>query len=456
MTGWSRSAEIAARAQAVIPGGVSSSLRFLDPPRVFTRAKGGHVWDADDNEYVDFHAAFGPVILGHADDRVRERAMETAREIDVMGAGSVELEIALAEKLVDIVPSAEKVLFSNSGSETTYHAIRVSRAATGRPLVVKFQGCYHGWHDYIGANVISSAGMVGKVDPISAGTLPQALDWLVVLPFNDVEAFEQLMRTRGNEVAAVILEPIIHTIGCVVPSPAFVESLRRMTREFGSILIFDEVVTGFRHHIGGYQAICGVTPDLTTLAKAMANGYPVAALCGRADLMDRFNTRPDGTVMFGGTFNGHPMAMAAALATIEILEAEDGAIYRYIYRLGEMVRSGLQEIVDRVGLTARPTSFGSVFVTYFTDREVRSFDDALTSDPELYVGFHREMTERGFLMLPLNLKRNHLMASHSEEDVNRMLQAAEDVLSGFARRRRRPTAPPLPVPEPATAQVAAP
>jgi glutamate-1-semialdehyde 2,1-aminomutase len=440
VTDGSRSAGIAARARAVIPGGVSSSLRFLDPPRVFTRAKGGHVWDAEGREYVDFHAAFGPVILGHADDRVRERAIETARELDVMGAGSVELEIALAEKLRQIVPSAQKVLFSNSGSETTYHAIRVSRAATGRPLVVKFQGCYHGWHDYIGANVISSLEMVGKVDPISAGILPQALEWLVVLPFNDIEAFDQLMGTRGHEVAAVIVEPIIHTIGCVVPSQAFVEALRRSTTEHGSILIFDEVVTGFRHHLGGYQAICGVTPDLTTLAKAMANGYPVAALCGRADLMDRFNTRPDGTVMFGGTFNGHPMSMAAALATIEILEAEDGAIYRHLYRLGDLARTGLQSIVDRVGLSARATSFGSVFVTYFTDRDVRSFDDALTSDAELYVGFHREMTERGFLMLPLNLKRNHLMASHSDEDVARMLQAAEDVLGGFARRRTRPTA----------------
>ena len=438
-----RSAALAARAQAVIPGGVSSSLRFLDPPLVFTRARGSRIWDADGREYIDFHAGFGPIIVGHADDRIRERAMETAAELDVIGAGSSELEIQLAEKIREHVPSAERVLYSNSGSEATYHAIRVSRAATGRPLVVKFQGCYHGWHDYIAANVISHPDRVGTIDPISAGVLPQALDWLVVLPFNDVEALEAVMRERGHEIAAVILEPVIHTIGCVVPSGEFMEALRRTTTESGSVLIFDEVVTGFRHHLGGYQAICGVTPDLTTFAKAIANGYPLAVLCGRADLMDLFNTRPDGTVMFGGTYNGHPMSLAAALATIEILEADDRAIHRRLFRLGQTIQTELQAIVDRLGLVAQPTSFGSIFVCYFTEGEVRSFDDALTSDADLYVAFHRGMTERGFLMLPLNLKRNHLMAAHSDEDVARMLQAAEDVLRRLAvRRSLRPASDP--------------
>jgi glutamate-1-semialdehyde 2,1-aminomutase len=432
--GTARSVELSERAQRVIPGGVSSSLRFLDPPRVFTRARGSRIWDADGREYIDFHAGFGPIILGHADDRVREVAMETAAEIDVIGAGSSELEIQLAEKIREHVPSAERVLFSNSGSEATYHAIRVARAATGRNLVVKFQGCYHGWHDYIAANVISQPDRVGSIDPISAGILPQALEWLVVLPFNDVEALDDLMRERGHEIAAVILEPVIHTIGCVVPTDEFMSALRRTTTEAGSILIFDEVVTGFRHDLGGYQAICGITPDLTTFAKAIANGYPLAVLCGRADLMERFNTRPEGTVMFGGTYNGHPLSMAAALATIEILEADDRAIHRRLFRLGKTIQTELEGIVDRLGLVATPASFGSVFVCYFTEGQVRSFDDALTSDAEMYVAFHRGMTERGFLMLPLNLKRNHLMAAHSDEDVARMLQAAEDVLGGLAGR----------------------
>lgn len=437
MSTTTRSVALSARAQRIIPGGVSSSLRFLDPPRVFTRARGSRVWDADGREYIDFHAGFGPTILGHADDRVRERVSETSAQIDIVGAGSTELEIALAEKIHEHVPSAERVLFTSTGSEATYHAIRLARAATGRPLVVKFQGAYHGWHDYIAANVISRPERVGTIDPISEGILPQALDWLVVLPFNDVDALESLLRERGHEIAAVIVEPVIHTIGCVIPTEAFMAALRRTTLASGSILIFDEVVTGFRHDLGGYQALCGVTPDLTTFAKAMANGYPIAVLCGRADLMERFNTRPEGTVMYGGTFNGHPASLAAALATIEILEADDRAIHRRLFRLGAEIQAGLEGIADRVGLTARPVSFGSVFVCYFTDRDVRSFDDALTNDADLYVAFHREMTERGFLMLPLNLKRNHLTAAHSDEDVARMLQAAEDVLGELAARRSR-------------------
>ncbi|HVA85416.1 MAG TPA: aspartate aminotransferase family protein, partial [Candidatus Saccharimonadales bacterium] len=425
-----------------IPGGVSSSLRVLDPPRVFVRAKGSHVWDADGNEYIDYNNAFGPIILGHADPGVEAAVHRTLEQVDLMGVGSTELEVRLAEKIREHVPSVEKILFCNSGSEATYHAIRVSRAVTARRVIVKFQGCYHGWHDYLAANVISVPERVGTIDPTSLGMLPDAMENLVVLRFNDVEQLEETMARRGDEIAAIIVEPIIHTIGCVVPSQAFVDTLRRTTAEHGSMLIFDEVVTGFRHDLGGYQAICGIRPDLSTFAKAMANGYPVAAVGGRADVMDHFNTRPGGDVMYGGTYNGHPLAMSAALATIAALEAGDRAIHRRTYALGERMRSGLEEIVDRLGLTARPTSFGSVFVVYFTDRVVRNFDDALTSDAELYVGFHRGMLERGFLMLPLNLKRNHINGAHTDEDVARTLQAAEDTLTELARRRPRQSASP--------------
>ena len=427
------SAAIVARAKRVMPGGVSSSLRHLDPPQVFTRAKGAYVWDAEGRRYVDFHASFGPIILGHADERIRDAVIRATRDVDLVGAGSTEHEVALAEKLCELVPSAERVLFCNSGSEATYHALRLSRAVTGRPLIVKFQGGYHGWHDSIAANVISEPSAMGRIDPISTGSLPQALERLVVLPFNDVAALEDLMADRGDEIAAIILEPVVHTIGCVVPTPHFLAALRRTTSEHGSILIFDEVVTGFRHDLAGFQGLSGVTPDLTTFAKAMANGYPIAALCGRADLMERFNTRPGGDVMYGGTYNGHPMGVAAALATIAILEADDRAIHRRLFRLGSLIETSLREIVDRLGLAATPTSFGSVFVCYFTDRPVLSFDDALTSDAGLYVEFHRRMTDKGFLMLPLNLKRNHLTAAHSDEDVASMLQCAEDVLTEMAR-----------------------
>jgi glutamate-1-semialdehyde 2,1-aminomutase len=410
----------------------------MDPPRVFVRAKGARVWDADGNEYVDYNNAFGPVILGHSDDRVEARVHETLQQIDIIGIGAMELEVRLAERIRGHVPSIEKVLFANSGSEATFHAIRVSRAFTNRKVIVKFQGCYHGWHDYIAANVISRPDRVGQIDPTSSGMLPDAMENLIVLRFNDVAQLEETMARRGDEIAAVILEPIIHTIGCVVPTQAFVDSLRRTTAEHGSMLIFDEVVTGFRHHLGGYQAICGIRPDLTTFAKAMANGYPIAALGGRADVMDRFNTRAGGDVMFGGTYNGHAVGVSAALATLDILEADDRAVHRHVYALGEAMRQGLEEITERLGITARPTSFGSVWVCYFTDRIVRNFEDALTSDADLYVGLHRGLIDRGFLTVPLNLKRNHISAAHTDEDIARTLDAAEDTLAELAAKRVRP------------------
>lgn len=424
------------RALQVIPGGVSSSMRGIEP-RAFVRAEGAYIWDADGNRYVDFHGAFGPIILGHADPHLAEKVHEGTASMDIVGAGVSELEVLLAEKLNRLIPSAQKVLFANSGSEATFHAIRVSRAFTGRRKLIKFQGCYHGWHDYTAANVISPAQKVGHLDPISSGIGKESLDELIVLRFNDVEQLETTMQRVGDQVACVILEPIIHTIGCVLPTQRFMETLRRTTAEHGAMLIFDEVVTGFRHHLGGYQAICGVTPDLTTLGKAIANGYPVAALAGRADVMDRFNTRLEGDVHFGGTFNGNAFSMVACLATIEALEADDGAIHKRLYALGERMRTGLDAIVERLGIPARPTSFGSVFVCYFTDRDVLSFDDALTSDPEMYVGFHREMTNRGFYMLPLNLKRNHLTAAHTVQDVDDALAAADDVLTQLAARSER-------------------
>jgi glutamate-1-semialdehyde 2,1-aminomutase len=421
-----------------MPGGVSSSLRAMDPPRVFVRARDQMVWDADGNAYVDYNNAFGPIILGHAHPGVDSAVHEALRQIDLLGIGATELEVRLAERLTGHVPSMERVLFCNSGSEATYHAIRVSRAATGRRVIVKFQGAYHGWHDYVAANVISHPDRVGAIDPISAGMLPDAMDNLLVLRFNDIEQLEEIMARRGHEIAAVIIEPVMHTIGCVVPSQEFMDALRRTTAEQGTVLIFDEVVTGFRHHLGGYQAICGIRPDLTTFAKAMANGYPIAALGGRADLMDRFNTRSGGDVMYGGTYNGHTMGVSAALATLDILEAGDGAIHRRLYRLGATMQAGLAEITERLGITARPVNFGSVWVCYFTDRPVRNFDDALTNDADLYVAFHRGLIDRGFLTVPINLKRNHITAAHTDEDIARTLQAAEDTLVELAAHRVRP------------------
>lgn len=421
----SKSSALYEFAKTGIPGGVNTSLRSMGLPLTFTRAKGSKIWDADGNEYIDYHCAFGPIILGHCHPKVNARVFETLEKLDLIGVGTTEQEAKLAQKICEHVPSAEKVLFCNSGAEATYSAVRLARAVTGKTEIIKFQGCYHGWHDYLLMNVISERSKIGRKDPLSAGMLKEAVDNTHVVAFNRLDDVEAKVHERKGKIAAIILEPIPHNIGCVLPKQEFLEGLRELTSREGIVLVFDEVVTGFRHSIGGYQKICGVTPDLTTLGKSIANGYPLAAICGNHELMNRFNTA-GGDVFFAGTFNAHPLSTTAALATIE--ELEDGSVYERIFALGNMVRHGLQEICNSIGLKAFATGFGSVFVTYFMDPPVENYEDLLRNDAGIFTTYRRSMIERGVFMLPLNLKRNHISASHSKEDIEKTLENARQVL----------------------------
>jgi glutamate-1-semialdehyde 2,1-aminomutase len=423
-----RSREIFETAQRYIPGGVSSANRRVEPNLTFARAEGAYIFDADGRRYIDYHAAFGPALLGHCHPEVNARVTEAIEHLDVFGVGAGELEARLAAKFVEHIPSAEKVLFCNSGSEATYQALRVARAATGRRKLIKFQGCYHGWHDAVLMNVITPADKVGTKHPLSAGMTPEVVDDTLVLRFNDVDELTRVIDEQGDEIAAVILEPIPHNIGAVLPHDAFLQALRRLTAERGIVLIFDEVVTGFRHTLGSYQAVAGITPDLTTMAKAIANGFPLAALCGRADLLDRCG--PDGDVFFAGTFNAHPVGVVASLATIEILERPGS--YEHMFRLGDRMREGMAELTARHGIEAVSTGFGSVFVTYFMSGPIDSYDDLLRNDVERFVRFRLGMIERGVYMLPVNLKRNHISLVHTDADIDLTLEAADDVLSRLA------------------------
>ena len=335
------------------------------------------------------------------------------------------------ERLVAAVPSVEKVLLTATGSEATFHALRVARTATGRRHILKFQGCYHGWHDAVAMNVISPAEKVGAKDPLSQGILPEVLDATIVCPFNDADAVERALEER--DVAAIILEPIPHNIGAVLPKPGFLERLRELATRHGTVLVFDEVITGFRHGLGGYQAVAGVTPDLTTLGKAMANGWPVSALGGKAELMELFSTTPGRPAFFAGTFNGHPATTAAALATIEKLEREP--VHEHVFRLGERARTGLQALYDRLGVPAVVSGFGSVFVSYFLEGPVVSYDDLLANDVDLFVGYRRELMKDGIFELPLNLKRSHMSYAHTDEDVDRLLEATEAAVGRFLSQR---------------------
>ena len=430
---YEKSAALYERANQFTPGGVHTSIRNVVPHLIFKKAEGACIYDADDNRYIDYQAAFGPYILGHCHPYVTQRVIEAIRRTDLYGVGTTDLEIILAEKIVKHVPSAEKVLFCNSGSEATYHAIRLSRAVTGRRKLIKFQGCYHGWHDYVARNMLSAPDRIGKRDPGSAGMMDEAVDNTLVCTFNDLDDVERTFKEHRGEIAALIVEPIPHNIGCILPEPGFLQGLQGLCRQHGAILIFDEVITGFRHNIGGFQKVSGVTPDLTTMGKAMANGFPIAAVAGRKDLMERFNTKPGGDVWFAGTYNGHAVGTAAAIATIELMENEP--VHEHIFALGDRMRQGIRGILDRLGIEGQICGFGSVWTTYFMDRMPKNYTDLMDNNAELYVNYRKKLIERGVFKIPMNLKRNHISYSHTVEHIDYTLQCIEDVLKELASRK---------------------
>jgi glutamate-1-semialdehyde 2,1-aminomutase len=412
------------RAARVIPGGVNSGNRRIAWPIAITRASGAYFTDADGGEYLDYHAAFGPLILGHNHPRVNAAVREVMERLDIIGVGITDIEVELAETINRHVPSAERVLLTNSGSEATYAALRLARAVTGRNTIIKFQGTYHGWHDAVAMNVITPASKLGSKDPLSLGMLLEVIDHTLIVPFNDIEVLRETVDRHGDDIAAVIVEIIPHNIGCVLPRPDFLAMLRETCTNRGIVLIFDEVITGFRHSLGGYQTIAGVTPDLSTFAKAMANGYPIAALVGKGELMDRFG--PGGGVFFAGTYNGHPIGVAAALATIA--ELEDGSVHRHCYDLAAQAAIGIRQIAYEFGIPMTVAQFGSVFVPYFFDGPTERYEDLLANNTQRDVWFRSSMCERGIFMLPTALKRNHISAAHTQADIDRTLETAREIL----------------------------
>lgn len=393
---------------------------------MFREARGACLVDVDGNRYLDYHGAFGPILLGHNYPEVNRRVAEALEGAPLAGAGITEAEIQVARKLRQHVPCAERVQLCVSGSEAVFNAVRVARAFTGRSRIIKFQGCYHGTYDSVLVNGMSTADRVGKLDPGSAGMLHEALAHTLVATYNSLEETEQALKANPQQVAAIIVEPVGHNMGSVLPRPEFLEGLRQLAASYGALLIFDEVITGFRHNLGGYQKLCGVMPDLATFGKAIANGFPLAAICGRAEVMDHFSTREGGDTYFAGTYHGHPAASAAALASITILEREP--VYEHVFRLGVRLRQGLSEIHARLQTGATVAGLGSVFTTYFTHGPIENYTDALRSNAARLLDYRRRMIERGVFLMPENLKRGHISYSHTEQDIDRTLQIAEDVL----------------------------
>ena len=422
------SRELHKRALALMPGGVSSPVRAFgavggDPP-FLVRGLGSRVWDADDNEYIDYVGSWGPLILGHAAPEVVAAVEEAARKGTSFGA-STPSEADLAEIITDAMPTLEKLRFVNSGTEATMTAVRLARAFTGRKYIVKFEGCYHGHADTLLVKAGSGVATLGI--PGSAGVLDQVAQFTVALPYNNIEAVQQAFLKLPGEIAAIIVEPAAGNMGCVPPAAGFLDALRYLTSRNQSLLIFDEVMTGFRLAFGGAQGRYGVVPDLTTLGKIIGGGLPVGAYGGPAELMDM--VAPLGPVYQAGTLSGNPLAMAAGLATLRYLRDNRRHFYNELEARAHTLVTGITEAAHQNGIALTHNQVGSMFTWFFTNTTVRDFATASESNTELFGRFHRAMLELGVYLPPSQFEACFLSGAHSDEDVGRTVASA---LKAFA------------------------
>ena len=417
-----RSEELFNEAKRYLVGGVNSPVRAMKPYPFFTaRGEGARLYDVDGNSYIDYCLAYGPLILGHAHPEV-VRAVKRQLELGSAYGTPTELELEFAKRIVKAVPCAEMVRFVNTGTEATMAAIRLARGVTGRKKIVKFEGAFHGAHDYVLVKAGSGATTHGV--PTSAGIPEETTRNTLLAPFNDEAAVERLFKEQGEEIAAVILEPVIGNAGCILPEEGFLAFLREVTAEAGAMLIFDEVITGFRLRLGGAQEYYGVTPDIATLGKIAGGGLPIGVVAASREVMENFS--PVGKVYQAGTFNGNPLSMSAGLATLRVLEKGD--VYRRLEALGKRIRKGLEEVSQDAGIETRVYGVASMFQMYFTGEEVRDYASALKADAELFLRFQREMLLRGIFLPPSQYECNFLSCAHGEEEVDYTLEKAEEVL----------------------------
>jgi glutamate-1-semialdehyde 2,1-aminomutase len=417
-------ADLVERARSLFPGGVNSPVRAFRsvgrPPLVLRAGLGPRVQDADGRWYLDYIGAWGPAILGHADPAVVDVVRAAALHGFALGA-TAPGEIELGEAIREAMPSMERLRFTSSGTEAVMSAIRLARGATGRDLVVKFGGGYHGHADAL--LVDAGSGLATLAMPGSAGVTDGAARDTIVLPYGDAEALAEAFARYPRRIAAVIVEPVAANVGVIAPPPGFLEALRDVTWASGSVLIFDEVITGFRIARGGAQARFGVTPDLTTLGKIVGGGMPVGAYGGRADLMA--NIAPDGPVYQAGTLSGHPLAMAAGVATLAQL---DQAAYERLEATGAALETGIRSAIAATGRAASVTRVGSLLTLFFRAEAPRDGDEALTSDREAYARFFGAMLDAGVLLPPSQFEAWFLSLAHGPEEIAATLEAVGTAL----------------------------
>jgi glutamate-1-semialdehyde 2,1-aminomutase len=424
-----RSAAAFGAAKRVIPGGVNSTVRAFKAvggTPVFVReANGAYLTDVDGNRYLDYVLSWGPMIAGHAHPAVVE-ALHHAVARGTSYGTPTEYETRLAELIVDAVPSVEKVRLCSSGTEATANAVRLARGFTGRDKFIKFEGCYHGSADPFLIAAGSSALTMGV--PYSKGVPAATARDTIIVPYNDAAAVRAAFEHNPGAIAAVIVEPYVGNMGLVLPQPGFLHALRTLSRDYGALLIFDEVMTGFRVARGGVQAREGVLPDLTTLGKVIGGGLPVGAFGGRAEIMDRLT--PDGDVFQAGTLSGNPLAMAAGIATLELL---DGAAYLHLEGLATRLIDGMADVFRRHGTPHAVAAAGSMIGFFFTDGPVSDLAGAKRSDTALYARFFHAMLDRGIYLAPSQFEAGFLSLAHTAADVDRTVAAAGDALTAALR-----------------------
>jgi glutamate-1-semialdehyde 2,1-aminomutase len=419
----SQSEELFRRAQEIIPGGVNSPVRAFrsvggNPPFI-ARGEGSHLFDVDGNEYIDYVGSWGPLLLGHRHPEILA-ALERALAIGTSFGAPTAQEVDLAEAIRDAVPSIEMVRLVNSGTEATMSAIRVARGFTGRDLIVKFEGCYHGHVDSLLVKAGSGLATLGIAD--TQGVPKAFCDTTLALPFNSVEALEEAFRAHGDRIAAVIVEPVVGNMGCVPPAAGYLEAMREITARYGALLIFDEVMTGFRVAFRGAQQRFGIRPDLTTLGKVIGGGLPVGAYGGRKDIMSKI--APSGPVYQAGTLSGNPLAVAAGLAMLRHLKAHP-EIYDRLERMGAKLCASAP-----AGITVNRV--GAMFTFFFTDCPVTDWESAKRSDTARFGRFFRGMLERGVYLAPSQFEAAFLSAAHTDEDIDRTIAAAREAFAASA------------------------
>ncbi|BBD65241.1 glutamate-1-semialdehyde-2,1-aminomutase [Nostoc commune NIES-4072] len=423
-----KSQEIFAAAQNLMPGGVSSPVRAFKSvggqPIVFDRVKGAYIWDVDGNQYIDYVGTWGPAICGHAHPEVIAALHEALEKGTSFGAPSV-LENVLAEMVIDAVPSIEMVRFVNSGTEACMGVLRLMRAFTKRDKIIKFEGCYHGHADTFLVKAGSGVATLGLPD--SPGVPKSATSTTLTAPFNDLESVKALFEENRDEIAGVILEPVVGNAGFIAPDAGFLEGLRELTHEHGALLVFDEVMTGFRIAYGGAQEKFGVTPDLTTLGKVIGGGLPVGAYGGRRDIMSM--VAPAGPVYQAGTLSGNPLAMTAGIKTLELLQKP--GTYEYLDRITKKLADGLLKIAKETGHGVCGGQISAMFGLFFTSGPVHNYEDAKKSDTAKFGRFHRGMLERGVYLAPSQFEAGFTSFAHTEEDIEQTLAVARDVMSSL-------------------------